>query len=84
MRKKYLLQRHDAHQLPDTGDIGVTEAQQGEQRVCLSNEREGEGEAEERGREGEQEEHDPVSANVFQRDGHASSHGRACKQFPCE
>lgn len=41
---EYLLQRHDAHQLPNTGDIGMTEAQQREQRVCLSNERVREGE----------------------------------------
>lgn len=42
----YLFQRHNTHQLSNTGDIGVTEAQQGEQSVCLSDERGG---------------HDPVS-----------------------
>lgn len=47
--KTYLFQRHDAHQLPNTGDIGVTEAQQGEQSVCLS---------------GEGGEHDPVSVQL--------------------
>lgn len=35
----YLFQRHDTHQLSDTGDIGVTETQQGEQSVCLRDER---------------------------------------------
>lgn len=48
--KKYLFQRHNAHQLSNTGDIGVTEAQQGEQRVCLS---------------GDRGEHDPVSGALI-------------------
>lgn len=41
-RKKemYLFQCHDTHQLSNTGDIGVTETQQREQSVGLSNERE--------------------------------------------
>lgn len=38
-QQMYLFQRHDTHQLSNTGDIGVTEAQQGEQSVCLSDER---------------------------------------------
>lgn len=38
-QQMYLFQRHDTHQLPDAGDIGVTETQQGEQSVCLSDER---------------------------------------------
>lgn len=36
----YLFECHDSHQLPDAGDVGVTETQQGEQSVCLSNDRE--------------------------------------------
>ncbi len=42
-RKKkwlYLFQCHNTHQLSNTGDIGMTETQQGEQSVGLSNERE--------------------------------------------
>lgn len=39
-QRMYLFQRHDAHQLPNTGDISVTEAQQGEESVCLRGERE--------------------------------------------
>lgn len=46
----YLFQCHDTHQLSNTGDIGVTETQQGEQSVCLSDER---------GR------HDPVSGELI-------------------
>lgn len=38
-QQMYLFQRHDTHQLSNTGDIGVTETQQGEQSVCLSDER---------------------------------------------
>lgn len=38
-KKLYLFQCHNTHQLSNTGDIGVTEAQQGEQSVCLSQER---------------------------------------------
>lgn len=44
----YLFQCHNTHQLTNAGDIGVTETQQGEQSVGLSNER---------GERG----HDPVS-----------------------
>lgn len=36
----YLFECHDSHQLPDAGDVGVTETQQGEQSVCLSKDRE--------------------------------------------
>lgn len=36
----YLFQCHNTHQLTNAGDIGVTETQQGEQSVGLSNERE--------------------------------------------
>lgn len=39
-RELYLLQCHDTHQLSNTGDIGVTETQQREQSVGLSNKRE--------------------------------------------
>lgn len=46
----YLFQRHDTHQLSNTGDVSVTETQQGEQSVCLSDER---------GR------HDPVSVKLI-------------------
>lgn len=38
-KQMYLFQRHDTHQLSNTGDIGVAETQQGEQCVCLSDER---------------------------------------------
>lgn len=36
----YLLQCHDSHQLSNTGDIGMTETQQREESVGLSNDRE--------------------------------------------
>lgn len=39
-RRLYLFQRNNTHQLPDAGDIGVTETQQGEQSVSLSNDTE--------------------------------------------
>lgn len=48
----YLLQCHDTHQLSNTGDIGVTESQQREQSVGLSNDR-------------EREEHNPVSVKCI-------------------
>lgn len=39
-KRLYLFECHNTHQLSNTGDISVTEAQQREQSVCLSNERE--------------------------------------------